>query len=117
MGESDKNVEYRIREDIGLIICKLWGCENLAINKICEHMDIELNIREEYLINEAYVGVAQCSPFSKFNLKYGKRLALERAQINRNKAINKMVEYYVSSIRNCIDNLENDSEFKNPDSY
>ena len=103
MREMINNVEYRIGRENKIVICKLWGCEYLAIDKINKHGKISIDKEEDYLINSVYVGVSWCSPFRKFNEEKGKKLALERALFNRDQAVKNAINLY---IKNTEKNLE-----------
>ena len=99
-------MEFIISEEKGAVICKLWNCGYAALNRIYKYVDIIVENEEKYLINDVYVGVATCSPGGDFDLEYGKRLSLERAKYNKQRAINNIIKQFVSDSKTNLEELE-----------
>ena len=100
------DVEYLVFEKSGIIVCKIWNCMNIAVNKIRKHKSLQITERfSRYLINNVYVGMAKCSPEDEFDLEYGKRLALNRAKDKRNRAVSRAIGRYVNDMKRVLDSL------------
>lgn len=131
MSEIKRDVEFLVFEDKGVVVCKLHNCKYVAIKRIDKYTGGKLVIKmgnvnyrpsnldyrpsNYYFIDDTFVGVAHCTPEDKFNLEYGKKLALTRAKAKRGRAINKVIEKYVADIQNRLARLIKEGIHKVPD--
>ena len=90
----DNDLHYTVIKDKGIVICRLSGCSDIAIDRIFKYTG-ELCDSELYQLKDCYFGVAKCAPEDEFDAEYGKKLALSRAKIKRNKAITRMIRKYI----------------------
>ena len=101
------DMEYLVFEDKGIVVCKLWCCTYIAVNRI-EKYATKLSAYEmdRYRINHTYVGVAKCDPEDKFDVEFGKRLALTKAKAKRGKAVNSAIRLFIRDQRRKLRTLE-----------
>ena len=103
-----KNVSYIIKADAGVVVAvlKTDPCETIDIfynTLVSAHNTIParnrvVNVEASFLtapLKNQYVGVAKCSKNDKFDVEFGKKLALTRAKLKKTKAIQKRFDKYV----------------------
>ena len=119
-----RDVEFLVFEDKGVVVCKLYNCKYIALKRINKYTGGKLVIKmggmdycstESYFIDDVFVGVARCASEDKFDLEYGKKLALTRAKTKRGKAVNKAIESYVENIQSRLARLTKEGIHKVPD--
>ena len=101
------DIEYFIFEEDGVVVCKIWGNSQIALNKIRKHVPWSF-VRhiEYYFIKEVYIGEARCHPEDEFDIEYGKKLARDRAKRKREKDVNRMIKKYLKDVRRQLDEIE-----------
>ena len=101
-----KNVEYMVFNNSGMVTCKLWGCQDLALKRLEKYTyDGVVPDMSRYLISDCYVGVAKCNP-KYFDQEKMKKQALENAIIERDISINNAVREFVYDINNMLNEIE-----------
>lgn len=113
MEEIKRDVEFLVFEDKGVVVCKLHNCKYIAEKRIWKYFKI--TVMDRYIIDDVFVGVAHCAPEDKFNLEYGKKLALTRAKAKRGRAINKAVENFINNTHLRLLRLAAEGIHKVPD--
>ena len=105
--EQSSDIEFKVFKNKGVVACKLYGCERIAISRINKYTQIHCyNRSNKDLINGVYVGVARCAPEDTFDEEYGKKLALARAKAKRGKAANNALYAYISNVMKDLARLE-----------
>ena len=100
------DAEFQVVEDKGIVICKIWNCEDTAIKRIEKHRPLKVaEFADRYKVDNVFVGVAKCSDLKKFNVEDGKKLAMKRAIVKRSAAVNEKIEKYISDVENALTEL------------
>ena len=105
------DVSFRIDEKNKVVVCKITNCEDLAISRIdkysyCGYIYNSIYDRVSYEIPNTFTGVARCNPYDKFDVEYGKKLALTRAKAKRGRAINATLYRYIKKAQRGLEDLE-----------
>lgn len=100
------DVEFITKADKGVVVCKLYNCEEIALNRVIKQCSasIPFNV-SSYLIDDVYVGVAKCAPEDTFDEETGKQIALTRAKRKRCQAANNAIKKYISDINKDLARL------------
>ena len=101
--DVNSDVEFRVYEDKGIVVCRLLNCATIPLKRIIKYTDYEIDPR--YLIDDTFVGIARCAAEDTFDEEYGKRLALSKAKAKRGRAINKMLNKFYETRLRELDNL------------
>lgn len=107
--EQSSDIEFKVFKDKGVVVCKLYDCETIAIRRINKYTRISCysyNRFDNDLINDVYVGVARCAPEDTFDEEYGKKLALARAKAKRGKAVNNALYAFINDVKKDLERLE-----------
>lgn len=123
MEEIKRDVEFLVFEDKGVVVCKLHNCKYVALKRIDKYTGGKLVIKiggmnycsSTYLIDDIFVGVAHCAPEDKFDLEYGKKLALTRAKAKRGRAVNRAIESFINNMHLRLLKLAAEGIHKVPD--
>lgn len=102
------NVSYIVKADAGVVVAvlKTDPCETIDIfyntaasaNRAIPARNRVAFIEANYVpspLKNQYVGIAKCSKNDKFDVEFGKKLALTRAKLKKTKAIQKRFNKYV----------------------
>lgn len=105
--EVGNDMIFVINKDEGIVVCKLSNCSEIARNRIWKYTQKLFQYPDvDYIIKDEYVGVAKCAPEDKFDLEYGKKLALSRAKQKRSKAVNSAIVDFINAQKHSIKELE-----------
>ena len=115
MSEIKRDVEYLVFEDKGVVVCKLWNCHFIALDRLAKYSFFSVWNPEKYLVDDVFVGVAKCAPEDKFDLEYGKKLALTRAKIKRGNAVNNAIRTFIADVDKALTRLENEAVHRVPE--
>lgn len=103
----NSNVEFQMNEQKGIVVCKIWDCEDLAIKRIEKHRPLKVaEFTDRYRIDNVYIGIAKCNDLKKFNVENGKQLAMKRAISKRSAAINEKIKRYIKDVSQALEELE-----------
>lgn len=106
---KSNDVEFIVKPEKRVVVCKLYNCEDIAINRIFKQANNVIpTVTRDYCIDDIYVGVAYCSPEDTFDEKIGKEIALTKAKRKRGQAINNAINEY---IKNANKDLKRLSEY------
>ena len=96
------DMKFKVDKERGVVVCALYNCRYIAVNRIekyCNDIIVPVDwMPEEYYIHDTYIGIAKCAPEDEFDEEYGKRLALTRAKVKRNRAINNTIQKYIHKV-------------------
>ena len=95
MDRTWKDIEYRVFENKGIVLCKLWSCRYAAVDRINECAKLSEDDEINYLIDDVFVGVSSYAPGE---LDAGKTKALENAKKKKSRAIDEAVGHYIADI-------------------
>ena len=112
---NNKDIEYIVFSDKKIVACRLWECEEIAINRIAKYIDISQELKQSYMINTIYTGIAKCSEEDEFDVEQGKKIALTKARRERGRAANNTVKKFVKDMRKALDRLEVEGIHQLPD--
>ena len=105
--EQSSDIEFKVFKDKRVVVCKLYGCETIAISRIGKYTKISCFGRfNNDFIDDVYVGVARCAPEDTFDEEYGKKLALARAKAKRGKAANNALYAFINDVKKDLERLE-----------
>ena len=101
---SNKDMEFKVYPDKGVVVCRLLNCEDVPIRRIVKYTNSRF-MPNKYLIDNVYTGVAKCAPEDTFDEEYGKKVALAKAKRKRGKAINRAIRKYIMDTHRDLSNL------------
>lgn len=95
------NVEYIVKEEQGVVICIISGCEFDAVELVDKHTDLFGHpcVPDKFAISDKYKGVARCTADDTFDVEYGKKLAFKKAYLKYTKALEKKVRFIVDDYK------------------
>ena len=103
------DLEYWIDEEKGVVVCKIYDCHKIPLNRIYKYTGINYEPSDEqywrYIIDYMYVGVAKCAKEDTFNKETGMKIALTKAKIKRGRAINRAVAKFIEDQVNTLKTL------------
>ena len=100
------DVSFRIDEKNKVVVCKITNCEDLAISRIDKYSYCDYHDMNMYEIPDTFTGVARCNAYDKFDVEYGKKLALTRAKAKRGRAINAALYRYIKKAQRGLEDLK-----------
>ena len=104
-GSDYDGIEYRTFPEKGVVVCKIWGCADIAVERILKYTGNGQACFEDYWISPVFVGVARCAPEDTFDEEYGKQLALIKAKAKRGKAINNAIQLFINRQNRALETL------------
>ena len=107
---SDPSVEFLVFGKV--VVCKLYNCKYVALSRIKKNVPFVTCYKglEEFLVDDVYTGIAKCSADDEFDLEFGKKLALRKARIKRNKAVKQVINKYLKKMERMLQELRNDED-------
>ena len=102
---NNKDMEFKVYPDKGVVVCRLLNCEDVPIRRIVKYTNSRF-IPSKYLIDDVFVGIAKCAPEDTFNEELGKEIALAKAKHKRGRAINRAIQKYIEDTQRDIYNLK-----------
>lgn len=101
------DVRYFVNEEKKIVVCKLENCFK-ALN--CDMCHKGWPGSEALMIDNEFVGKAQCSPEDTFDIEIGKKIAYKRAVIKMIKAKKRTLDNFVKDYQRVTNDLVRDTD-------
>lgn len=101
------NIRYFINEEKKTVVCKLEDCGHTLICDMCHK---GWPGHEAMIINDTFIGKAQCSLDDTFDVEIGKQIAYSRAVAKLFKAKRKALARFIEGNKKFIEDLSNDAD-------
>lgn len=101
------NVEYIVKEEQGVVICIIYGCDCDALALVDKYTDLFRTpcVPDNFFISDKYKGVARCASDDTFDVEYGKKLAFKKAYLKYAKALEKKVRFMAEDYKKYSDKV------------
>ena len=99
------NTKFFVNKEKGIVVCVI----DMNLGMIADRFKkYDILIPDSYVLYDYHVtfkGIAKCAPEDTFDENYGKRLAEYRANVKRQRAVNKAFRKYIDMLYKNIDRM------------